>query len=155
MCLMYVIMSLYFYNRTKFFVELKFTYKTIYYLLIYKVSFLFIQIFTPKFPCSRRQQLSKTFAFNFFRMRLITFLVVVVISVSSSHQGAQYLNKAVRDLRQLNVYQTLRRADVDMLSSSPEVEREVPLDDSTSRRDATSNEVKKANFLLVTLAVSP
>lgn len=81
-------------------------------------------------------------------MRSIAFLFLLITSVSCAHQGAQYLNKAVRDLRQLNIYQTLRRADVDMVSSSTEEDREVPSEDLTSRRDTNNNEVKKNIFLL-------
>lgn len=81
-------------------------------------------------------------------MRSIAFLFLLITSVSCAHQGAQYLNNAVRDLRQLNIYQTLRRADVDMVSSSTEEDKEVPPEDITSRRDTNNNEVQKIAFFL-------
>lgn len=76
-------------------------------------------------------------------MRRIVFYLLVISSVNGTHQGAQYLNKAVRDLRQLNIYQTLRRADVDMLSSNPNVERPAYKQNFEVRKDAKPNEVGK------------
>lgn len=71
-------------------------------------------------------------------MRRFVLLLAIVANVICEHQGSQYLNKAVRDLRQLNVYQTLRRGDVEILSSTSQVERDFPTQEFVDRRDTNN-----------------